>query len=206
MLNIGLTGGIATGKSTVAGMLVEKGAYHIDFDLLAHELQLPETDVWREIVACFGTTILNQDKTINRDALGNIVFSDPAKLVRLNSIIHPSVLNTWRGKVTGISSADSQAIILSDLALLIESGLQYLFDIVMLIYIPPQEQMKRLMKRNGYTHDYAEKRVASQMAIDDKIKYAQIIFHNDGTLAETRKKVDVLWQELQGREAGNRNH
>jgi len=206
MLNVGLTGGIATGKSTVTHMLVKKGAYHIDFDLLAHELQLPETNVWREIVSCFGAGILNQDKTINREALGTIVFSDLAKLDRLNRIIHPPVFDAWRDKVTKISSADSHSIIISDLPLLIEGGFQYLFDVVLLVYIPPGEQMNRLIKRNGYTSDYAEKRIASQMVIDDKIKYAQIVFHNDGTLEETERKVNILWQELQEREAGSRTH
>ena len=206
MLNVGLTGGIATGKSTVAHMLVRKGAYHIDFDLLAHELQLPETKVWRELVACFGATVLNPDKTINRDKLGKIVFSDHAQLARLNRIIHPPILDAWRDKVAGISLADSRAIILSDLPLLIESGLQDLFDVVMLVYISAQEQINRLIKRNGYTRDYAEKRIASQMAIDEKIQYAHIVFHNDGTLEETERKADALWQELQELEARGRNH
>jgi dephospho-CoA kinase len=197
MLNIGLTGGIATGKSTVAGMLAAKGAYHIDFDLLAHELQLPETNVWHEIVASFGASILNPDKTINRDILGNIVFADPAKLDQLNNIVHPQVFAAWQDKAAAISAADPQAVIIADIPLLIESGLQDLFDIVMLVYIPPREQMNRLMKRNGYSHDEAEKRIASQMAIDEKIKYAHIVLRNDGTLAETKEKVDILWQELQ---------
>jgi len=184
-------------------MLVNKGAYHIDFDLLAHELQEPETSVWHEIVACFGAAILNSDKTINRGALGNIVFSDPAKLDRLNNIMHPPIFRAWRNKVNHISRADPHAIIISDIPLLIEDGLQDIFDIVVLVYIPPAEQMIRLIKRNGYTRDYAEKRIASQMPIDDKIEYAQIVFRNDGTLEETEEKIDALWQELREREAGN---
>jgi dephospho-CoA kinase len=203
MLNIGLTGGIATGKSTIASMLVKKGAWHIDFDLLAHELQLPETDVWREIVAYFGATILNPDKTINRNTLGSIVFSDMEKLAHLNEIIHPPLFDVWRDKVSSISLSDPRAIILSDIPLLIETGLHDLFAIIMLVYIPPLEQINRLIKRNSYTSDYAEKRIASQMAIDDKIQHAHIVFRNDGTLEETKEKIDILWQELQEREAAN---
>jgi dephospho-CoA kinase len=129
------------------------------------------------------------------------VFSDPQKLAHLESIIHPPVLDLWRDRVTAISLSDPRAVILSDVPLLIEDGLQHLFDIVMLVYIPPGEQMNRLIKRNGYTRDHAEKRIASQMPIDDKIKYAQILFHNDGTLEETKEKLEILWQELKKHEA-----
>jgi dephospho-CoA kinase len=205
MLNVGLTGGIATGKSTVANMLVRKGACSIDFDRLAHELQLPETDVWREIVASFGASILNPDKTINRNILGNIVFSAPAQLALLDGIMYSPIVAAWRDRLSRISAAAPQAIVISDLPLLVEKGWQDLFDLVLLIYISPEEQMNRLIKRNGYTRDYAEKRIASQMAIDEKVKYAHIVFPNDGTLAETEKKADALWEELLAREAAQRS-
>lgn len=196
MLNVGLTGGISTGKTTIAALLVEKGAILIDLDELAHNVQLPETEVWREIVAVFGPEILNPDKTIDRNKLGAIVFGDPAKLQRLNAIVHPAVFREWQKRMREIESKQPDAIVLSDIPLLIEIGAQQRFDLILLVYIPRDKQMDRLIKRNGYSREFAEKRIASQMPIEEKVKFARIVVDNQGSQAEAQKKVEEVWEEL----------
>jgi len=196
MLNVGLTGGISTGKTTIARMLVEKGAILIDLDRLAHGIQLPESEVWKEIVAAFGRDILNPDKTIDRNRLGAIVFNDSAKLQRLNAIVHPAVNRKWRERLEEIRSARPDAVVLTDIPLLIEIGAHQRFDLILLVYIPQEEQLDRLIKRNGYDRDYAEKRIASQMSIEEKVKFARIVVNNQGTPAETKKRVEEVWREL----------
>lgn len=175
---------------------MEKGAILIDLDRLAHDIQLPESEVWKEIVAAFGRDILNPDKTIDRNRLGAIVFNDSAKLQRLNAIVHPAVNRKWRERLEEIRSTRPDAIVLTDIPLLIEIGAQQRFDLILLVYIPQEEQLDRLIKRNGYDRDYAEKRIASQMSIEEKVKFARIVVNNQGTPAETRKRVDEVWQDL----------
>jgi dephospho-CoA kinase len=206
MLNVGLTGGISTGKTTIARLLVEKGAILIDLDELAHNVQLPETDVWREIITTFGEGVLNPDRTIDRNKLGAIVFNDPAKLKRLNEIVHPAVFREWKKEIKQIEAVKSDAIVLSDIPLLIEIGAQERFDVVLLVYIPREEQLERLIKRNGYDCDYAEKRIASQMPIEEKVKYARIVVNNQGTMEETKKQVDEVWEELSRLEKNKREN
>ncbi|OPY90653.1 MAG: Dephospho-CoA kinase [Syntrophus sp. PtaU1.Bin208] len=200
MLNIGLTGSIACGKSTVALLLQEKGAFHIDFDLLAHEVEEPDQPAWQGIVDAFGTEILREDRTIDRVRLGQIVFSDRRKLDRLNEIVHPAVFLAWQRRIAEIRAIRSDAIILSDIPLLIELGMQKRVDLVMLVYIPREEQIRRLMLRNGYGLDEAVQRVNSQMPIEDKLDFADMIVNNSGTLEQTRACIEKIWPQLLKRE------
>ncbi len=199
MLNVGLTGGIASGKSTVARMLADKGAVIIDFDELAHAVQEPDGPVWREIVAHFGRAILGPDRAIDRRKLGAAVFGDREKLDLLNRLVHPAVFAEWQRRIAEIRAVRPEAIVLSDIPLLLEAGLKPLVDLILLIYIPPEEQIRRLMARNGYGPDEAAARLASQMPIDAKLSEADIIIRNDGSPEETRSAVDELWEELQER-------
>lgn len=196
MLNVGLTGGIACGKSTVARLFVEKGAFHIDFDQLAHAVQEPDQPAWQQIVAFYGSEILHPDRTIDRRKLGAIVFKDKRKRARLNSMVHPAIFAAWCCRTHEIKEMRPDAIILSDAPLLIEEGMQPLFDLVLLVYILPEEQMDRLMKRNGLSRQEALRRLKSQMPIDDKVPFAQIVIKNQGTLEETWRIVDQVWQDL----------
>ena len=194
MLNVGLTGGIGSGKSTVDGLFRAKGAYMIDFDELAHLVEEPNGPVWKGIVENFGREILNADDTINREKLGDIVFRDREKLKKLNSIVHPAVFDEWKKKINDIRKED--AIIISDIPLLIEVGMQDAVDITILVYISPEEQIKRIMKRNGYSSKESEYRLNSQMSIDDKIPYADFVINNEGSIKETKKTVDEVWENL----------
>ena len=194
MLNVGLTGGIGSGKSTVDGLFRAKGAYIIDFDELAHLVEEPNGPAWKGIVENFGREILNADDTINREKLGDIVFRDREKLKKLNSIVHPAVFDEWKKKINDIRKED--AIIISDIPLLIEVGMQDAVDITILVYISPEEQIKRIMKRNGYSSKESEYRLNSQMSIDDKIPYADFVINNEGSIKETKKAVDEVWENL----------
>ena len=205
MLNVGLTGGIACGKSTVARLFAERGAFHIDFDRLAHAVVEPDQPAWQQIVDYFGSEILHPDRTIDRTKLGAIVFKDKGKRAKLNSIVHPAVFAAWCCRTQEIKEIKPDAIILSDAPLLIEEGMQPLFDLVMLIYVSEEEQADRLMKRNGLSREEAMRRLKSQMPIDDKLPLAQIVIRNQGTLEETRRIVDRVWQEFLQQEKAKRN-
>ena len=147
MLNVGLTGGIASGKSTVARMLEDKGAFLIDFDVLTRKVEKPGTQTWEKIVDFFGVGILNEDGTINRNRLGSIVFHDRKKLSRLNEIVHPEVFCEWRVLLSFISENYPDKIIISDIPLLIETGVQKSFDIILLVYAAPSQQVERLTRK-----------------------------------------------------------
>jgi dephospho-CoA kinase len=196
MVHVGLTGGIATGKSTVARILVEKGARLIDLDEIGHRVQEPGSPVWKEIVHHFGEGILRSDHTIDRNKLGDIVFADREKLELLNRIVHPAIYTEWRSRIEAIRKEQPDAIVLSDIPLLIEAGLKSMVDLILLVYAPPQLQISRMMRRNGCSSADAEKRIASQMPIKEKLPFADIIVHNDGSLENTQKTLDDIWAEL----------
>jgi len=196
MLNVGLTGGIACGKSTVARMFVNNGAHLIDFDRLAHEVQEPDKPAWQGMVKFFGKEILRADGKIDRIKLGNIVFADKKKLKILNKIVHPWVFKEWDARLEKISKKDKNAIVLSDIPLLFEGKMQHLFDLTVLVLIAPEEQIRRLMARNHITRDDAEKRLNSQMPIGEKSALADIVIDNKGSIVETEKIVNKVWREL----------
>lgn len=204
MLNVGLTGGIGCGKSTVAKMLADKGARVIDFDALTHDVQAPDRPAWRTIISLFGEGVLNADRTIDRTKLAALVFDDKNMLKRLNDIVHPIVLEAWHQQLKEIEKEYPEAIVLSDVPLLMEIGLEHLVDLVVLVYAPPEEQIRRIMERNGYTRDEAQKRLSAQMPIDEKIPRADIVIHNQASLDRTQKAVDQVWEELVAREINKR--
>jgi dephospho-CoA kinase len=206
MLNIGLTGGIGSGKSTVDRLFREKGAYIVDFDMLAHEAEAPGSTAWKEIIAHFGKKILNEDGTINRERLGTIVFRDRKQLEKLNAIVHPSLFNEWKRTIEAIHLQKEDAIIISDIPLLIEVGWHEYVDLVILVYISPEEQIKRIMNRNGYSRHDAMDRLNSQMPIDEKVPYAHFIINNEGPVEETRKIVDNVWLQLLEQEKRSTKH
>ena len=195
-----MTGGIACGKSTVAQMFVSLGAHLIDFDKFAHEVQKPGKPAWKEIIGHFGNGILNQDETIDRVKLAQIVFADKKELKALNNIVHPYVFNLWQKRLDKIKHKDDHAIVLSDIPLLFEGKTQNLFDLTILILISPEEQICRLMARNNLSRDEAQMRLQSQMPIADKIGLANIVIDNKGDVSQTKKKVTEIWRQLKARE------
>ncbi|HNV65221.1 MAG TPA: dephospho-CoA kinase [Smithellaceae bacterium] len=196
MLSVGLTGGIACGKSTVADMFVRKGAYLIDFDVLAHEVQKPGRAAWEKVVSYFGDDILLPDKSINRDKLAKIVFYNPEKLNSLNQIVHPYTFLEWHDHLEKISSRNKNAIIIAAIPLLFEVKSQHLFDVTVLVLASREEQLSRLKLRNGLTREDAQKRIDSQMSLEQKKKLADIVIDNENSLLHTEAKVDEVWQKL----------
>jgi dephospho-CoA kinase len=204
MLNVGLTGGIATGKSTVVRMLVKRGARVIDHDGLVHTLQEPGQPVWKRIVETFGRDILDADERIDRKKLGALVFDNEQRRKVLEGIVHPAVLEEAQRQRDRIGKEDEQAIVLSDIPLLLEVGMQECFDLILLVYAPSEVQIRRLMKRNNLSREEALSRLKSQMPIDEKPKFADLIIRNDGTMRELEKRADEVWQDLLAREKKKR--
>ncbi|HNQ02420.1 MAG: dephospho-CoA kinase [Syntrophobacterales bacterium] len=204
MLNVGLTGGIATGKSTVVRMLVRRGARVIDHDALVHALQEPGRPVWRQIVEVFGRGILDDGGRIDRKRLGALVFGDEVRRKALEGIVHPAVLEEAERERERIGRQDGRAIVLSDIPLLLEVGMQDRFDLILLVYAPPEVQIERVMKRNGMTREEAAARLSAQMPIDEKLRRADVVIRNDSTMGDLEKRVDEVWQELLARERQKR--
>lgn len=196
MVIIGLTGGIASGKSTVSEMLIDKGAYLIDADRLAREAVEPDQPAWREIVCWLGESILLPDRNIDRGKLAGIVFNDPQKLEKLNRIIHPRVRSRFLALSSEIKTRDPGAVVVYDVPLLIEAGLQKLVDLVVLVYVPRETQILRLRRRDKISRAEAEARLGAQMPIEEKKKLADVIIDNRGTIVETARQVDNFWRKL----------
>lgn len=200
MLHVGLTGGIASGKSTVARMFVEQGAALIDCDALAYEVEAPGGAAWQDIVTHFGKDILRPDGTIDRKRLGAIVFADPQQRALLNRLVHPAVLAAWQERLAALREEHPEGIVVSDIPLLVEVGMGALLDLVILVYVAPEEQIRRLTARNGLTREEAVQRLASQMPLDEKIRHAQAVIDNNGDREATRAQVETLWGTLRERE------
>ncbi|SHJ04352.1 dephospho-CoA kinase [Desulfofundulus thermosubterraneus] len=191
----GLTGGIATGKSTVARLFQELGAHVIDFDILAHEVMRPGLKAWEEIVKFFGVEILNPDQTINRKKLGRLVFNEPEKLARLNRIVHPAVFKEDQKITAEILARDPGAVIIKEIPLLIEAGAGHLVEKIIVVYASPEVQLQRLLAR-GLDRDEALKRINAQAPLSEKMKWADFVIYNDGNLEETRRQVEEVYQQL----------
>jgi dephospho-CoA kinase len=195
-LLLGVTGGIASGKSTVARMLEKLGAPMIDFDVLSRVVVEPGKPAWKEIVSYFGEQILREDRTVNRRALSEIVFRDPEKRKKLESFTHPRIHQEFARRVKQIARADPEAIIQGVVPLLIEAKLQSLFHKLILVYIPEEMQIRRLMEREPISRETALQILKSQLAIEEKRKYADYIVDNSGPLEETRRQVEEVWIQL----------
>lgn len=194
-MNIGLTGGIASGKSTVSAMLVELGAALVDADQIAREVVEPGMPALAEIARTFGEAVLNEDGTLNRKRLGQIVFADAAQRKRLEQIVHPAIRRIMRQRMAELEKADPGRLVVADVPLLFESGLEGMFERVMLVYVPPHVQLERLMARDGLTREQALERIAAQMPIERKRELADIVIDNSGTKERTREQVLRYWRE-----------
>ncbi len=195
-LLLGVTGGIATGKSTVVNMLRELGAPLIDFDVLARQVVEPDEPAWKDIVAYFGEQVLQEDRQIDRKKLSDIVFRDFEKRKKLESFTHPRIFEAFFAQLNGIVEKDPNAIVLVDVPLLIELNLQYMFHKTLLVYVPQETQIKRLMERDGIGEEEALSRIKAQFPIEDKVGYADYVIHNDQSVEETRRQAQDLWQTL----------
>ncbi|ASS92129.1 dephospho-CoA kinase [Aeribacillus composti] len=188
---IGLTGGIASGKSTVSEMLKKRGIPVIDADLIAREVVEVGKKAYTEIVNAFGKEILNEDLTINRARLGSIVFQNEDKREKLNSIVHPEVRLEMKRRQEQLISEGAKAVVL-DIPLLFESNLKHLVDKVIVVYTEEKNQLERLMKRNNFSKEEALSRINAQMPLKEKVKFADAVINNDGTLEETEQQLENI--------------
>ena len=197
VIKVGLTGGIATGKSTVSRMLVECSASLIDADLLAREAVAPGQPALREIVASFGPGMLSSDGTLNRERMGSIVFKDPAQRARLEAIIHPYVFAEEEHRCREIAAKDPHAVVLFDAALLIETGAYKNKDRVIVVTADERTQLARLKARDHLTDAQARERIAAQMPLPEKVKVAHYVIDGTLPLDQLRKEVSRIYKELQ---------
>ncbi len=202
MLIVGLTGGVASGKSTVSEIFKEEGAYLIDADRIARELVQPRTPAWHELRSAFGEEILQPDGSINRKKLFALVFSDPAKRAVLNRLLHPRIREETRRRMAEIGRRDPGAIVVIDAALLVETGSYREVDRLIVVRSSEARQIERLEKRDGMSREEAERVVAAQLPLEAKVKVADIVFSNDETIEEARRKARKLFQELRRLAAG----
>lgn len=192
MIRIGLTGGIASGKSTVADCLRGLGAAVVDADLLAKEAVAPGSDGLRQVVEAFGEAMLDDGGRLRRHALGDRVFADAKARGRLNAIVHPLVRRRLEEE-SARAQADGAPAVVLDVPLLYETGMENLVDEVWLVAVPPAVQVARLRARNGYDETEAQARLSSQMPLQDKLLRAQVVIWNDRPWDETRADVEALW-------------
>jgi len=191
---IGLTGGIGSGKSTVARSLMRRGAALVDADLLAREVVEPGNPALAEIVAEFGPSVLRPDGRLDRPALGAIVFADAARRARLNAITHPRVGVLMQSRVAEALASDAPLVVV-DVPLLFEGSRQSQFEGVMLVWVPAELQLRRLVERDGMGEDEARARIAAQMPIDEKRPLATWVVDNSGAPEDTEQQVDAWWRD-----------
>lgn len=196
MLKVGLTGGIASGKSLVARVLKDLGAHVIDADRIVHELLEPNQQAWQEIIDFFGTDIMRTDRTIDRRKLGDIVFGDGEKREWLNKCLHPKVFTAYTTQVRNVCARQPNTIIVLDAALLIETGYHRKMDRVIVVYAEPEQQVERLVLRDKFTREQALARIGSQMPLAEKRGHADYVIDNTGTRKYTEEQTREIFMKL----------
>ncbi len=195
-MRIGLTGGIASGKSTVSRFLREAGAFVSDADEAARKVVLPGTPALDDIVAAFGRSLLLPDGMLDRAALGRVVFGDPDKLRQLESILHPAIRAYMKEEMDRAEAESPGRLIVADIPLLYETGQDKAYDGVLVVHVPHELQVKRLMERNGMDQGEAERRIGLQMSLDEKKRRADWVVDNSGSLEDTRAQIGRWMAEL----------
>jgi dephospho-CoA kinase len=193
---IGLTGGIGTGKSTVTQMLAKLGAAVIDADKVGHEIYLPDLPAWHEIVDTFGAEVLNTDRTINRQALGKIVFADPEGLRRLNRIVHPKMFDRMVELIADVRAQGRTKAVVVEAAVLIEANWTPLVDQLWVVVASEAVVVERLAKQRHLSPEQVRTRIAAQLPDDERLKHAQVVIRNDGSLEDVRDAVQRAWDQL----------
>jgi len=192
---IGLTGGIGSGKSTVSQFLAELGAVILDADEVGHKAFKPNTEIWREVVAAFGRQILTPSGDIDRKKLGKIVFGNPEFLSQLNQIMHPRMYDIVKAQIEGYRQQRVDVVVL-EAPLLLEAGWTSLVDEVWVTVASEPTVLKRLEERAGLSKQESLARIHSQLSPEERIKHADVVINNDGSLDELKMKVKELWERL----------
>lgn len=195
---MGITGGVASGKSLVLHQFMKLGAYAIDCDLLSREVVIPCSKAWWEIVRFFGNGIVKKDLEIDRRGLRAIVFSDSEKLTVLEKIIHPEVKRKCIERLEAMKKIELEpnALVVIDVPLLVETGIQGEFDKIIVVYASEETQLKRVMERDGITRGEAKKLIELQMPLGEKLRFADFVINNEGTREETENQVRDIFATL----------
>ncbi len=196
MLKVGLTGGLASGKSFVAGVFRQCGARVVEADKLGHQTLLPDGEAYPDVVAEFGDGILQPDGSIDRRALGAIVFHDAEKLARLNALVHPHVFRRQQKFFEQAAAEDPRTVVVVEAAILIETGGRERYDRIVLAVCPPEMQIARFIARDGGTEQQARARMARQMPLEEKIPFADYVIDTSGTKQETESRARVVYARL----------
>lgn len=195
MLKVGLTGGIASGKTTVGAMFRELGAHVVDSDRVTHDLLEPGQEVHDAVVQEFGRAILDANGRIDRKVLGGIVFGDESRRQALNALVHPAIQSRQDQFLEEALEKDPNGVAIVDAALMIETGSYKRYDRIVVVVCPPEMQQRRLGAR-GLTADQIEARIRSQMPLEEKARFADYLIDNSGDLPATRRQVEEVWSEL----------
>jgi dephospho-CoA kinase len=196
MLKVGLTGGIASGKSTVSEAFARLGAEVLDADKVAREVVLPGEPAWLSLQQAFGPEFFLPNGEINRSKLRRLVFADPEERSRLNAIVHPAVMKEINRRLEQLTTLAQDAVVVVDVPLLLEVGVAYRFDRVIVVYVTKMVQIKRLRQRDGLSLEEAKQALSTQMVLSKKVELADYVIDNSGTRAETQVQVENVWQEL----------
>ncbi|MFD0888266.1 dephospho-CoA kinase [Streptosporangium algeriense] len=196
MLKVGLTGGIGSGKSEVSRGLAARGAMVIDADMIAREVVEPGTEGLERIVALFGPGVLREDGSLDRGRLGSIVFADPEKLASLNAVVHPLV-GARVAELLG--QADEDAIVVYDVPLLVENGLAPMYDVVVVVDAADETRAERLARFRGMSEADVRARFAAQASREERLRAADIVVPNEGSLEELESRIEALWADLAAR-------
>lgn len=195
MRRVGLTGGIGSGKSTVSRLLASYGAVVVDADRLAREVVEPGSPGLAEVVATFGEDLLLPDGGLDRAALAQRVFGDPAALAQLNGLLHPRISELTLQRFAEAEAGDAPVLV-HDVALLVENGLQGGYEVVVVVDVPPEVQLDRLVRLRGMDGADAQARIARQATREQRLAAATDVLHNDGTVEELEAQVRALWDRL----------
>jgi dephospho-CoA kinase len=198
MLKVGLTGGIASGKSTVSKIFARFGAKVLDADEVARELLLPGQPAWRRLRQAFGEEFFHPDGTVKREQLRKLVFANPERRSQLNAIMHPEVMKEINRKSESLSSSLEPMVLVVDVPLLLEVGVADRFDKIVVVDARESVQINRLMQRDGTTEEEAKQALKAQMPLSEKVELADYVIDNNSTLADTEIQVRKVWEELIG--------
>jgi dephospho-CoA kinase len=202
VLLVGLTGGIASGKSVVAARLAEHGAVVVDADKIAREVVEPGTPGLARIAEEFGPDVIAPDGSLDRAALGAIIFADEAKRAALNAITHPAILELSQRRFAEAGAADPDAVVVYDVPLLSEVRGKSEFDVVVVVSAPEETRIERMVSLRGMSREEAEKRIASQVPEEQRRALADILIESGGTLEQTLAQADEVWGRLRQRAVG----
>jgi len=193
---VALTGGIASGKSTIARRLAAHGAVIVDADQVVRDVQQPGSPVLSAIAAEFGDGMLRPDGSLDRALLGERVFGDPDAVKRLNAIVHPAVRVESQRQFDAAFAADADAVVVYDVPLLAEARLSDPWELIVVAHAPAEVRRRRLVELRGFTEKDAAARIASQVSDDERLALADVVIHTDGSLEETLRQADRLWSDL----------